>query len=396
MKVLFLMFSFPNLNHSFNIYTVLVEEFVKNGHEVVVIAPDNQKTRISIEQNIAVLRVKTLPIKNIPNVLKGISNILLPFQYGRALRKYYGKKLFDIIFLATPPITLVDLAVRLKKETNARLYLMLRDIFPQNAVDLKIMSKKSIFYIYFRRKEQKLYRNADFIGCMSPANIEFLIKNNPFLKRENVHVLNNFQRPYSNRGQKFSELARKFRIENRFVVVFGGNLGKAQQLENVLELAGRAKVFSDVVFLILGEGLQYHRLEREIRSRGLNNIILHPTLPKQDFQDLLTLCHVGLISLHADFTVPNIPSKALDYFNIGIPVLASLDYSTDFGKILEREKCGLWTYAGKHETLFELFKRLYFDEELRQQLGTNGRNYFKRELQPDNAYFTIINAILNN
>src|SRR5690606_21324109 len=108
MKVIFLMFAFPDMNKSFNMYTTIVEEFVNHGHDVVIVAPGKDKTGIYLENNIEILRVNTLPIKNVPNVLKGISNILLPYQFKKAINKYYPNKSFDLIVAPTPPITLVD------------------------------------------------------------------------------------------------------------------------------------------------------------------------------------------------------------------------------------------------------------------------------------------------
>ena len=195
MRVLFLMFVFPDMNKSFNMYTTLVEEFVNHRHDVVVLAPGNTKTFVSVEKNIEVLRVQTLPIKNVPNYLKGISNLILPYQYATALNKFYKEKSFDLIIIPTPPITLVDLAAKLKKKFNASLYLVLRDMFPQNAVDLGFMKKGGILYNYFRRKEKKLYKEADFIGCMSEGNIDYVLQHNNFVNSGKLHELKNFQKP---------------------------------------------------------------------------------------------------------------------------------------------------------------------------------------------------------
>ncbi|WP_037356719.1 glycosyltransferase family 4 protein [Schleiferia thermophila] len=393
MKVLFLMFAFPDMNKSFNMYTTLVEEFFKNGHEVTVIAPGSGKTGIFIENGIPVLRVQTLPIKNVANYLKGISNVLLPYQYEYFLKKYYGSRNFDLIISATPPITLVDLAVKLKKKYGAIFYLILRDIFPQNAVDLGFIKKGGLLHRYFRKKEKKLYKYADYIGCMSQGNIDYIKTHNPDVSQEKLHELKNFQKPYMGFGFHTEYLKKKYEILDKFVVVFGGNMGKPQQLENVLTLAETVRNYPDIVFLLLGEGVHLNNVEAEAKSKNLINIIIHRTIPKQEYQDLLSVCDVGLISLHKDFTIPNIPSKALDYFNVGIPILASIDKATDFGKILDDEKCGLWSYAGDHESLKDNLLKLYFNKELRKNMGANGKNYFQTNLKSDIAYSTIMKVI---
>jgi glycosyltransferase involved in cell wall biosynthesis len=394
MRVLFMMFVFPDMNISFNMYTALVEEFAKNGHEIFVLAPGNGPTGISIEKGISILRVKTFPIKNVPNLLKGVSNILLPYQYEMALRKFYKGTQFDLIISPTPPITLVDLVSRTKKKHKSKFYLILRDIFPQNAVDLGMMKKKGIMHHYFRGKEKKLYKEADSIGCMSQANINYLIKHNSSISHTKLHILRNYQTLYQDSAITGENVLKEYGIENKFVVVFGGNMGKAQQLENVLALAKACEEYSDVVFLLLGEGVQMKRIEFYIRKRNISNIKLMGTVSKQKYQNLLNHCQIGLISLHQAFTIPNIPSKTLDYFNVGIPVLASIDKATDFNEVLDEAKAGLWSYAGDSKAFKKNFDLMYSNPDLRKTMGKCGRAYIENYLTPGLAYKTIVEKVL--
>lgn len=393
MKVVFLMFAFPDMNTSFNMYTTLVEEFHKAGHEVYVVAPGNKKTEIRIEKNIPILRVKTLAIKNVSNITKGLSNLLLPHQYKRALSIFYPGVKFDLIIAPTPPITLVDLASSIKKKHQAKFYLMLRDIFPQNAVDLGFMKKNSFIHKYFRSKEDKLYHTADYIGCMSEGNIQYLINHNSKLQQQKLHELKNFQVLYKDYGKDHSRLKRLYNIEDKFVVVFGGNMGKPQQLENVLALAKSCQEYEEVLFLILGEGVQMEHLSKKINALEIKNIRIQGTIPKREYQDLLNVCDLGLISLHQNFTIPNIPSKTLDYFNVGLPVLASIDSATDFNKVLEEADAGLWSYAGDHLAFKYNFDILYHNESKRKQMGENARTYFINHLTPEIAFRTVINKV---
>jgi glycosyltransferase involved in cell wall biosynthesis len=374
-------------------FTTLVEEFVNHGHEVTVLAPGKDKTGIYWEKDIPILRVRTLPIKNVPNLLKGVSNILLPYQFERALDKYCKEKPFDLIISPTPPITLVSLVAKLKRKFGSKFYLILRDIFPQGAVDLGFIRKGGAIHRYFRKKEDKLYKVADYIGCMSQGNIDFLLRHNPGINIEKLHELKNFQKNYQNYVSNADFIKKKYRIVDRFVVVFGGNMGKPQQLENVLTLATSVIELPDILFLLLGEGVEMNKIEVEAKRRGLNNIKFQSTIPKQEYQDLLSVCDIGLISLHANFTVPNIPSKALDYFNVSIPILASIDRFTDFGLILDEEKCGLWSFAGDHKLFKENLLKFYFNRSLRKEFGNNGRIYFMKHLTPNKAYITIINNV---
>lgn len=392
MKVLFLMLAFPDVNKSFNMYTSLVEEFVKKGHDVFVVAPQipNEKTQLQFEKNIQVLRVQTLPLRKVNNFVKGISNLLLPFQYKRAIKKYYKNHNPSLIIIPTPPITLASLALSLKEKYAAKLYLVLKDIFPQNAVDLGFMNKYSGVYSYFRYVEKKLYKAADKIGCMSQGNISYILSHNKYIDADKLHVLENWQVLNTSYPNKNREIMYTYNLAGKFVVLFGGNMGKAQQLENVLTLAKQCEGYKDVVFLFLGDGTQKKELDGLIKAGKHDNVILRTTIPKGEFQNLVSCCDIGLISLNKNFTIPNIPSKMLDYFNLGIPVLASIDKATDFGKMLDEANAGLWSIAGDTVSFKRNFETLYHNKDLRMQLGSNGRKYFENRLTPDIAYEIII------
>jgi len=389
------MFAFYDMNKSFNMFTSLVEEFKKNSNDVYVVAPrqDEKATAISREKGIDILRVKTLPLKNVSNWEKGVSNLLLPYQYRKAINKFYPNVKFDLIVLPTPPITLVNLAAFLKKRYRAKIYLMLRDIFPQNAIDLGFMKKDSFVYKYFRKKEKKLYQIADYIGCMSQGNIDYVLCHNPEILSSKMHELKNFQYVYQGFGFDRNFLREKYKLTGKFVLVFGGNMGKPQQLENVLELAIRAMKYPDVLFLLLGEGTMMDRIASKIKELKITNIRIQNKIPKQEYQDLINVCDVGIISLHQDFTIPNIPSKTLDYFNVGLPVLASIDRATDYNTILDDINAGLWSYAGEHDQFFKNFEIIYLNSELRKQMGINGQNYHRTYLTPQVAYETVYKQI---
>jgi len=385
------MFAFPDMNKSYNMYTTLVEEFVANGHEVSVAAP-GPITALQSEAGIEILRVSSLPIKNVPNWIKGLSNLLLPWQFYRALQRYYPNKQYDLIISATPPVTFSGLIKRIQKNSQAKFYLILRDIFPQNAVDLGFMRKGGVVWNYFRAKEKALYKQADFIGCMSPANKLYLERHEPELSANKIHLLPNYQKPFTLSSHTLPESLQSM-IEGKFVVVFGGNMGKPQQLENVLQLAKYASQYKDVLFLILGEGVQATKVKGDAEQLGLTNVHIAGTMPKHIYQQLLQKCHVGLISLNIRFTIPNIPSKALDYWNVGLPILASIDKATDFGQILDETATGLWAYADDAQSWQRQFDRLYQEANLRQMMAEAGRAYFKRELLPGKAYSTVMTHV---
>jgi glycosyltransferase involved in cell wall biosynthesis len=389
MKVLFLMIAYPDVSVNTNMYTDLVDEFLKYGHEVYVAAPGKSLTRVKIEGGIKVLRIKTLPLFKTSMIIKGIANIILPFQYKNAIKRHLCDINFDLVITPTPPITFNGVAIMLKKKSQSKIYLILRDIFPQNARDLGLM-RSSLLFSYFRRKEKKLYQIADSIGCMSPKNIEFIHKHNPEVNLEKLHLLPNWTK-ISDRSASFSKL--KFNFGNKFVAVFGGNFGVPQKIEFLIEVAEKLKEKSDILFYMVGDGTELHKIKKLVKDKDLRNVIIVDQLPREDYSELLKECHVGLVNLSDKFTIPNIPSRTLSYWSHKLPVLAAVDRSTDYGKLLEECNGGLWSITGDTGSYIFNLMSLYNDPVKRRQMGENGYNHVVNNLNSESAYTQILSKI---
>jgi glycosyltransferase involved in cell wall biosynthesis len=392
-KIIFLALGFPDVAKYTNLYTDLIHEFHQNGHDVLVLAPaENSKdTGLRLEGGVSVLRVATLPLFNVGTLKKGLANLLLSWQYKKALKKNKITLDFDLILMPTPPITLTPTAKWVKNKSGAKLYLILRDIFPQNAVDLKMMDGNGAIHTFFRKKEKELYNVADYMGCMSPANINYIKKHNTDVASSKLHLLPNWENlPNYKEGKSSEALLNKYKLKDKFIVIFGGNIGKPQKMENIILLAKECQDFSEIVFFIIGTGTEKQKLTNLVQEEKLANVILEDKIPKTDYNDLLRLSDVGLISLSEDFTIPNFPSKVLSYFGNKKPVLASVDLNTDFGTILEEVKAGYWAAAGDTEDLKKKLLLIYHNASLRAQMGENGYAYMKENLLPDKAYKTII------
>ena len=393
MNILFLMLAFPDMDTSSNMYTDLVEEFALRGHKVFVAAPA-QKERdsgLKLEKGVPVLRVKTLPLFNVGAIKKGIANVLLPYFYYKAIKKTFKDHTFDLVV----PITLGRIAQRMKVKYKAPFYLILRDIFPQNAVDLGMMRNSGILYRYFRNMEKQLYRSADYIGCMSQGNVEYVLRHNSYLQREKLHILRNFEKKEKMDPAPSGAIRKKYGIEDKFVVIFGGNMGLPQQLENVIKLAKKCEEYEDVLFLLVGKGAQRKAIEELAYKWKVKNVRFQDYVPREDYQQLVASCQIGLISLNERFTIPNIPSKVMSYFAVGIPVLASIDRNTDFGDILRKHGLGLVSYADDEEMFKMNFDTLYRQSRLREEMGKKGMDYFDKFMSPGTAYTAIMSAIVN-
>lgn len=277
-----------------------------------------------------------------------------------------------MILYSTPPITLQKAVKYVKTRDNATTYLMLKDIFPQNAVDMGMLSKhglKGILYKYFRLKEKALYRDSDYIGCMSRANVDYVLKHNPEVERNKVEICPNCIEVSSQvkklDSKEIAKLKKKYGIpQGKKIFVYGGNLGRPQGIGFIIECIKRIEHEKGIYIIIIGSGTEYARLEEAIQKKSLKNTKLYAALPKEEYDAFLQLCDVGLIFLDYRFTIPNFPSRLLAYMDKQLPVMAIVDDATDVGKVIEDGEFG-WSCRSKNiEDVIETFVKIANEKEL--------------------------------
>lgn len=373
MNVLFLtLVGFESI-HNRNLYSDLLREFVKNGHKVYVISPiekrANKETHVINEENATILRLQIGNTQKTNLIEKGISTLLIEPQFKAAIKKYFSDVKFDLVLYSTPPITLVSAIEYVKKRDGAKTYLLLKDIFPQNAVDLGIMSKtglKGLLYKHFRRQEKKLYRISDRIGCMSKANVDYVIKHNPEIDPSIVEVCPNSIDAVDKSvdEETRNNIRKKYGIPlDKKVFIYGGNLGKPQGIPFVIKCLEACRDLKEAYFLIVGAGTEYGVLDKYVKESGQKNIKLMQRLPKDDYDSMVGACDVGLIFLDHRFTIPNFPSRLLEYMQAKLPVLACTDPNTDVGKVITEGGFGWWCESNDPDkfvsTVKEILKSYY-------------------------------------
>ena len=192
MKILFLSLVKVNSLSDRGIYTDLLREFVSQGHHVTAVTPverrDSNSAKIEVEKGFTNLHVRTLNIQKTNFIEKGLGMLLIGRQFLRAINSNLSGEKFDVILYSTPPITLYSTVRKLKHSMNSHTYLLLKDIFPQNAIDMKMMKKDGILHKYFKSIERKLYNISDHIGCMSPANVNFIKEYHKYVSTDKIHV----------------------------------------------------------------------------------------------------------------------------------------------------------------------------------------------------------------
>ena len=347
MNILFLtLVNIRSFDEKHNIYADLCRALAAEGNLVHIVCPiekrDDAQTHFEpYGDGHGILKVKTGKIQKTNLIRKGIETLLVGRRYKSAIKKHLGDRKYDLIMYSTPPITLGNIVKYVKKRDGAASYLLLKDIFPQNAVDLGMMTKsglKSVIYKYFRRKEKELYALSDSIGCMSPRNLEYLLENNPEIPREKVHVSPNSFEPFTEAAskEKKAEIRKKYDLpENKKIFIYGGNIGKPQGVPNIVECMRAVADKEEAHFVICGGGTEYGVLEDYVKASGQKNLTLIPGLPRDEYEEFVAAGDVGLIFLDYRFTIPNFPSRLLSYMQKSMPIISCTDTSTDIGRIAE-------------------------------------------------------------
>lgn len=399
MKLLFLTLGKISTLNERGIYTDLLRKFKEAGDEVYVINPierrEKKSTYLINEDGVKILRVKTLNIQKINLIEKGLATLSIEYLFLHAIKKNFSDVKFDLILYSTPPITFTKVIQYVKDRDNAYCYLLLKDIFPQNAVDMKMLKKGSFLHQFFLSKEKKLYNISDMIGCLSEANRDFVFRHNKYLQQEKVEINPNTIEPLliSRNGEKQNAIRVKYNLPlDKKIFVYGGNLGKPQGLDFLLETIIKT-TNSNVFFLVVGSGTEYDRMYKWFENKKPENAILFAGLPKQDYDVLLNACDVGLIFLHKDFTIPNFPSRLLSYLEMKMPVIAATDPNTDIGNIIEEYNCGYKVISGDSLRMQKVIDEVCSNEINFNLLGENGWELLQSRYNVNISYNLIKNKM---
>ena len=373
---LFQIFSFKTST----IYLDLVEELRDRGHKVFCLAGTSETEvpdGVIHEHGVSTVYVRLDNQFSSDKIRKGFIQLTMGRLFYRAVKKNIWNEKIDLIIYPTPPVTFGRLVSRLKRHYRAKSYLMLKDIFPQNAVDLKMMRENSLMHKYFSYLEKKLYEASDRIGCMSNANIEYLKSHGRELDVSRLELFPNtvkirdIEKDSAEEGQAAQE-------KEQISFIFGGNLGKPQAIDFLLLCIERLKGYMRASFTIIGSGTEQGLVEDFIREKKPANLTYIPFLPRDEYEKLLRDADVGMVILSPDFSIPNYPSRVLSYMQLAKPVLAVTDRVTDIHALVTYEaRCGWWCPSDDPTAFIEAVEKICENQENLRELGNNGREYLK-------------------
>lgn len=389
MKILYISTLFLEPNKGATIYTDLAEALNEAGHYITVAvneqARNKKSTEMKKERGFDVLRIVTGNYFDVGFIEKGITTLKIPFLMRKGIAKYLGNRRFDMILFESPPVTNAGLIAWAKKKFKCPAYLMLKDIFPQNAVDLEIIKRNGLLYHYFKWKERNLYRAADYIGCMSPANKRYIIEHNSWLDPDKVELFPNTKRLNCDIESDRYTIRKRFGIhEEAYVFLFGGNMGKPQYVDLLCDAIKACKDEKGIFFLFVGRGTDRYKLAQTIKENDIRNALLIENLPRDEYEQIAKEIDVGMIVLDPRFTIPNYPSRILSYMEYAKPVLAATDKITDIKDLINEAQCGEWVWSADHNAFIDKIKEISRQPDLANK-GKNGRKYLENNFQVEHS-----------
>ena len=371
----------------------LALEFKHQGHFVSVLTPSPlQKERLLIREidGIEVLYFRSGEIKNISKIKRAINETLLSVYAWQAAKKYFAQHPFDGIVCYSPSIFWGLLVKKLRNQWKCNSYLILRDIFPQWTVDNGLMKKNTPIYGYFKFFETINYQNSGKIGVMSPSNLKFFqITKTDISKFE---VLFNWASVPEIPIPKM-KYRKELNLENKIVLFYGGNIGHAQKMMYLVDLAKQFQSNPQVHFLFVGVGDEVDLILKEKENNNLTNITYLPSVDQETYFEMLNEFDVGLFSLHPGHKTHNFPGKLLGYMAYSKPILGCVNQGNDLKEIVNNTKAGFVVNSGDSDALLKAATDLVESETLRKEMGVNGRLLLSTQFSVTSACKQIEKAL---
>lgn len=371
----------------------LSREFVRQGHNLTVLLPSpNLAEPWSLESldGVQILRLKAPQTKDIGYVRRTLGELIMPFAMRWQLRKSpLANQLWDGVVWYSPSIFHGPLVSTLKKLSGCKGYLIIRDIFPEWAVDMGLMGR-GLPYRFFDAVARYQYSVADVIGVQTPGNEAYFDqwKNKPGRKLE---VLQNWlDKPAKRRCPVRVDQTP---LSGRKVFVYAGNMGVAQGMEILLDLASRMQSRDDVGFLFVGRGSDVQRLRHSAEARSLSNVLFFDEIDPDEIPDLYAQCSVGLVALDARHKSHNIPGKFLTYMQSGLPVLASVNEGNDLVHLIRAEQLGQVCDSHRQDELERLALILLAQIGCDVDLPMRCKKLFARQFSAEQAVRQIVGAL---
>lgn len=383
MKILVMTHAYPpEVRSTSNLVYELSRDMVKKGHSVTVITPlpkynldkipEQYKHKFFLktkEEGVDIIRISTLPIHLVGPLQRAFGYLFISAAF---LILGLIEKRHDAIFVYSTPFTLGLSAYLVSRLKKTPFVFNVQDLFPQGAIDLGLL-KNPVLIKLFAGIEKFLCKTADMITVHSEGNKKHVIDHGGNANKTMV-ISNWVDTGVLKPEEKENAFRKEHNLTGKFVIIFAGVLGYAQDLDVIIESAEKLKNEKDMVFFIVGDGMEKQRIIKKVEELGLQNVRFLPFIPADKYPELVAAADVCLVTLKKTMLTPVVPSKILGIMSCGRPIVASLNNS-DAYEIIEQAKAGICVEAGDSVSMADALLKLYKDREFVKMLSENGRKY---------------------
>lgn len=365
----------------------LAQELNHRGHQVTVITTwpeynldqDEDKksfNEIEIEDGITVIRVKTLPHHNVNYIVRGLSQLIMPLQFLLKLWRHKIKP--EAVVVYSPPLPLALVGSWLQRK-GVRNLLNVQDLFPQNAIDLGILTSP-LQIKFFKALERFAYRTADIVTVHSEGNRKMVNEQYPDIgsKLQLLHNWVDIDHHSVNDDQSersHTDFRKKWNIKQKYIAVFAGVMGPSQYLELILGIAERLQDQTDLLFLLVGDGKEKEKLQQIAQEKNLKNVQFEGFISRDVYPDLLSICSIGLVCLSPQNKTPVVPGKILGHMAAGLPVAAFLHTASDGHQLISEARCGISANSSDWDACAEAMQTLMNRTQEFHKIGLSGLTY---------------------
>ena len=372
----------------------LSREFVRQGHELTVFLPAPDLPRpwmIDYSDGVQVVRLRAPRTKDVNYVRRILGEWLMPYMMVHNLRKSsLATEQWDGVIWYSPSIFHAPMVRVLKRRSNCRGYLIVRDIFPDWAVDVGLL-RRGMAYRFLKHVELKQYEVADVIGVQTLGSMKYFESWRSEKSNRHLEVLQNWlDKPAIARCRlRIDETS----LAGRKIFVYAGNMGIAQGMDILLDLVDRMQARKDIGFLFVGRGNAAVRLRRDAVARGINNTLFYDEIDPDEIPDLFAQCFAGIVALDTRHKSHNIPGKLITYLQNGLPVFANVNFGNDLVSLIRREKVGEVCENNDLDELEQRLLALISNVDADPQLRSRCFDLYERQFSVSKAVQQLVAAL---
>ena len=361
----------------------LVVEVLRQGHKPTVFVPNadmDEPFRLTVIDGVDVVQLKSPPIQDLSYLRRTLNEAIMPWYMRKNLANSpFSDAQWDKIVWYSPSIFLASFVAYMKRKSGCRSYMIIRDIFPEWALDLGLM-RKGITYWIFRAIAAYQNSVANVIGVQAPSELSYF--KDRIGPDQSVEVLQNWLSAPVYGGCSID--VSKTHLAGRKILIYAGNIGVAQGADTMFTLAQSLKEHADIGLIFVGRGSDKADLEKAVHDDNLDNVMFHSEIDPSEIPGLYAQCHAGIVILDPRHTTHNIPGKFISYMRCGLPVLASINYGNDLNGIIIDNNVGEISKDNTVESLRQatltLCDKIEQDSEISTRCEVLGKELFSPQV----------------